>query len=191
MKVATIDEQYGLVPQNGVEMIFPGGTDINTFRDHDTPPPPGWVLPTLVVLLAFLVFGSIFVLHRRRRNKKRAQHAREIAQQEAALAMEKALEDQKTFLELKKQEMTFPNNWEMDADQFMTVAGKRNVRVKVPKRGPFTVPFDSTEYWDIVDMLRKPPNPEQARNDPKTGMTSDTRGMHDAWITKLVRIQVS
>eukprot|EP01043_Picozoa_sp_COSAG02_P033151 COSAG02_NODE_2251_length_9362_cov_19.062075_3_plen_173_part_00 len=172
-------------------MVFPGGTDINTFRDHDAPPPPGWVLPTIVVLVTMLVFGSMFVLHRRWRNKKRAKHAREIAQQEAEQAKAKALEDQKKFLELKKQEMKFPDGWEMDADEFMTVAGEKNVRVKVPKRGLFTVPSDSTEYWDVVDILRKPPNPEHVRIDPRTGRSSDTRGMQDAWITKLERIQVS
>ena len=50
-------------------------------------------------------------------------------------------------------------------------------------RDSIEVQHDSKEYWDVVEQLRADPEPSHA-----TG-SSQRRGMHDAWITKLQRIQ--
>ena len=47
----------------------------------------------------------------------------------------------------------------------------------------------SSEYWNVYDRLTRAPDASLAKVDPKTRWSSDTRGMHDAWITQLYRIQ--
>ncbi len=93
-----------------------------------------------------------------------------------------------------------------------------NRQIYPPKDGLFEVSQESPEYWDVFEnMLKKPPNHQHAKIDPKTGQSSDVHGkknqhdarfsvyqdaynskprsrscatgMHDAWITKLQRIQ--
>ena len=103
-------------------------------------------------------------------------------------------QDQAKAMELKKLEMKFPDEWEMEPSQNgsalqRTISSKQ---VMVPKEGLFEVPHDSPEYWDFVEnFFWKKPDPQNARKCPKTGIMSDTKGLHDAWVTKLQRIQNS
>jgi len=103
-------------------MVLPGQKTISEFKNKDTPPAPFWVWPTIFFLIFVGLAGITFTLNRRRRNKKRAaerraqakydaDHALEIANQEAEKTMAKALEDQANALELKKKEMEYPKDW--------------------------------------------------------------------------------
>ena len=103
-------------------------------------------------------------------------------------------QDQAKALELKKLEMIFPAEWEMEPPQDVAILQRTisSKRMTVPKEGLFDVPHDSPEYWDFVEnFFWKKPDPQNARKCPKTGVLSDTKGLHDAWVTKLQRIQNS
>jgi|EP01046_Picozoa_sp_COSAG06_P009883 hypothetical protein len=107
--------------------------------------------------------------------------------------MAKALAAQAASLEIEKQNMNYPKEWKMDPDKKVEIDdddapnGKRTVQLPVDD----LVRVDQTdpEYWEVYDELKRAPNPEFAKACPKTGKSSDTRGMHDAWITSLHRIQ--
>jgi hypothetical protein len=94
-------------------------------------------------------------------------------------------------LELEKLNMHWPEDWEMDPENVATIDddtdGKRTV--VLPRDGLVPVPENTAEYWDVYDRLTRPPDPRLVQVGPKTGEPSDSRGLHDAWITKLERIQ--
>ena len=74
--------------------------------------------------------------------------------------------------------MAYPALWDRDP-RTVTADSPQGT----PVDGLVEVHHDSKEYWDVVDQLRADPEPSHA-----TG-SSQRRGMHDAWITKLQRIQ--
>lgn len=86
--------------------------------------------------------------------------------------------------------MAFPDAWEMDSPQLGQIPDE-DTQASLPKEGLFDVSPESAEFWDVHEELRKPPKPKNARPCEVTGQSSDVRGMHDAWITKLQRIQNS
>ena len=149
-------------------------------------------------LALVLACGIVFVLWYRAHSKARNAEKLQRAMHQADEQREAALIAQKAALDSAKQEMRWPNTWEMQE-------GLENV----PQEGLIDVPPESPEYWDVHDKLRAPPRAvrqsplatsfdgasdkagcqEHARPCPTTGAMSDTKGMHDAWITRLQRIQ--
>lgn len=193
-KVATIDEANGCVPEAGIAMVFPNGQTIDTFVHYETPPLALWVVPVIVLMGLLMIFGCVFTLYRRHHSKKRNAERLEKLQDTAEKSKAQALKDQAKALDLKKRQMVFPETWVTDSWQsdntLASTQSSPHASPKIPEQENLPVPQDSDEYWDVVDLLRRPPNPAYARQDPNTGESSDTRGMYDAWITDLKRIQV-
>ena len=126
---------------------------------------------------------------KREHSKYKNKHRREEALRKADETMAKALEAQRNALELKKQGMVYPGEWALDAGNVVDHtddAGNVVSQVQMPVDGLVTVPQNSAEYWDVHDELTRTPD---ARFQQTNGQQSDLRGMHDAWITKLERIQ--
>ena len=137
------------------------------------------------VLVVFILAAGTFTYFRRKRNKsppcqisRRAPSALELARDELAKADRARIDALKKIDALMKKDMTYPGLWDRDP---------RTVTPDNPQGMPvddlIEVHHDSKEYWDVVDQLRADPEPSHA-----TG-SSQRRGMHDAWVTKLQRIQ--
>jgi hypothetical protein len=135
-------------------------------------------------MVVFCVYGY------RRRSKKRSETKRARAAQRAEETMADALKAQAKSHELEKLNMDYPKEWVMDpTEKILKGPDGTQHTVQLPKDDQVDVPQTSPEYWDVVDQLRKPPDPSVAQVDPKTNLSSDLIGMHDAWITQLRRIQ--
>eukprot|EP01051_Picozoa_sp_SAG22_P003926 SAG22_NODE_201_length_15391_cov_7.662176_3_plen_491_part_00 len=172
-------------------------------RQYDELPLPDYIIVIICVLagvlIVYMILGRLYrqrkVALTARKTQEEAERQKkfelEIQAERAEESMKEALANQAKVLELKKLEMEYPPEWDMGLARTMSVRGV-NRQVQVPIEGLFDVLPDSAEYWDFFERhFRRPPNPQNARVDPKTGQSSDTRGMHDAWITKLQRIQNS
>eukprot|EP01043_Picozoa_sp_COSAG02_P078702 COSAG02_NODE_17852_length_976_cov_1.118586_2_plen_170_part_00 len=109
------------------------------------------------------------------------------------MAFSQALEMQRKSMELEMQNMTYPKEWTLDPKNSVAIdddtapGGKKTVML--PVDGLVEVFQSDPDYWAVYAELTRPPNAEFARRCPKTGASSDTQGMQDAWITKLYRIQ--
>ena len=163
--VGTIDDLG--VHMSGVDVVFPGGHDQGSFVDHEDPPLPGGVVATIVIMVLLMVAGAIGAYLNHKEQVYKREHAVELAEKEH----QEALEAQRKALEEKKKKLHFPPEWEIDEGD-----GK-------PFEGLVEVAMESSEYWDVHERLTKPP--DTAFQTPN----SDHKGMHDAWITKLFRIQ--
>eukprot|EP01046_Picozoa_sp_COSAG06_P048178 COSAG06_NODE_7149_length_2609_cov_1.361355_1_plen_551_part_10 len=140
---------------------------------------PWWVWTLIVALILIIVCGSVMTHFRRKNSKKRNEARRQQMLVDADQRKDEALAAQKKALENAKQDMEWPETWKVQL-----VDGKR-----VPEDGLFTVQPTDSEYWDVFDKLRATPDASQARPCPQTGVVSDLKGMDDAWITDLKRIQ--
>jgi hypothetical protein len=170
-------------------MVLPGGATLESFVGHESPPLAGWVLPIIIILCVLMVSGLVFTWWYRRRNKRRAEKRRQDAQAKHAYEKEHALEiaekqheealkAQKRALELKKKDLTYPDTWKM--------IRKSPALPPMPDEGKnslIDVEPHTEEYWNVYDLLTKKPDASCAT------AGSDRNGLHDAWITKLQRIQ--
>ena len=145
------------------------------------PPIPEWTIGVMVGLAALLVLGCLFVGWYRRRNKKRAAMRWILLKEQ----QEKVVEALKQELEEKKKDIVFPENWteETGGRLVRTESGTVQDGRPPPVEGLVPVGADTQEFWDVLDRLRADPEPAHARGN------SNQRGMADAWITKLERIQ--
>ena len=157
----------------------------------------------IYLLILLMVGGCVFVYFYRLNRKKRAEERRARALEIAQEKLEEAVEAVKKEFENKKAGMTYPEIWDRDprtateeqpkgmpVDDLIEVphdvspqlrfGGWSSVSAKQRLSKPW---LQSPEYWDVVDQLRADPEPSHARGN------SQRRGMHDAWITKLQRIQ--
>lgn len=174
---------------------------------YDVRPLPDHIIYIICALVATVIFGGTFSYwYRQRRVAMIAKQTQEAADrqkkhelekaewqkknelqiqaQKAEESMEEALVNQAKALELKKRQMEYPPTWKMELTQVKVRGGDR--QVQVPEEGLFDVLPDSSEYWDFFEEhLKKLPDPRNVRGN------SDRHGMHDAWITKLQRIQNS
>ena len=144
------------------------------------------VLDVGAVLFYVLIVGTCCATFWKRKHSKwKNAHRRELAQKEAERTMETALAAQKDALELKKQGLIYPTTWKSSDDltRTITIDGEKK---PMPAEGLIPVSQKEKEYWDVYDELTRAPDP---RFKQTNGQESDLRGMHDAWITKLERIQ--
>ena len=147
----------------------------------------------------YAVFAAILVcfvagaMLKRRYSKRKNARKREDAAKRAQETMAAALEAQAASMELEKQNISYPEEWELDPrnavelDDDTAPNGKRIVQL--PKDGLIRVHESEAEFWDVYEYLTRAPNAEFARVDPKTNRSSNPQGMRDAWITELHRIQ--
>ena len=145
--------------------------------------------PFLVSLLSCIIVGMLCITCAKRKySKMRNAQKRERAAQKAEDTMRTALEAQKKALELKKQGMNYPVKWTKDPRNVQEVEEPDGTKkqVQMPVEGLVPVPQNTSEYWDVYDELTRAPD---ARFKQSNGQKSDLHGMHDAWITKLERIQ--
>ena len=144
---------------------------------------PAWVVVVIIVLsLLVVLVGYRWWMQKKKRKREIAEAEKDMEaelraqakrlEEEAEQAMEKALNDQKRALEAKKLTLQYPKEWEMDGSKQetkRTSSGQTEV-VQVPQEGLIVVPQTDPEYWDVHDLLRREPNPDFARQDPKTGV---------------------